>query len=420
MLQWSISDIFTKNMTSATSTISATDTLANITSKLYLNPENRDEVTNERTQISEKELSDIKEKLHGKNFSADIYGIKVEVSDEGLIHVPQDEIDSAKYPDFLPTWDPTEKYEAYTEFEWEDKGLKAHPELKNLFPEGLDYKKKNLTPKFGTEIRGIQLSALSSEAKNDLAKYVAQRGVLIFRDQDLASKGPKFAAEYGEYFGPQHIHPTSGAPESTSKIHIVYKPLNGIKPHEHYLKTKNKALTFHSDISYEKQPPSITFLALLEGPETGGDTVFVDTVEAYKRLSPEFQEILRRLKAVHQGVEQANRSRETLTIVRRAPSTKSHPVVRTISSTGEKALYINSGFVSEIEGLKKEESDAILGFLYDLLHSSVDLHIRAGWEEGTIVVWDNRRTEHTALFDWDSDERRHLFRITPRAEIPFL
>ena len=58
-----------------------------------------------------------------------------------------------------------------------------------------------------------------------------------------------------------------------------------------------------------------------------------------------------------------------------------HPV------TGEKALYINEGFTRRIVGFKKEESDYLLKFLFDHLARSADLHVRASYEPGTVVIW---------------------------------
>lgn len=73
----------------------------------------------------------------------------------------------------------------------------------------------------------------------------------------------------------------------------------------------------------------------------------------------------------------------------------------------------------DIVGLKREESDALLKFLYDHIARSIDLHVRVKWEADTVVIWDNRVTQHTALVDWENGERRHLARITPQAEVPY-
>lgn len=73
----------------------------------------------------------------------------------------------------------------------------------------------------------------------------------------------------------------------------------------------------------------------------------------------------------------------------------------------------------EIVGMKKEESDMLLKFLYDHLAYGADFQARVKWEEGTVVVWDNRVTQHSALVDWKNGQRRHLARITPQAERPY-
>lgn len=94
-------------------------------------------------------------------------------------------------------------------------------------------------------------------------------------------------------------------------------------------------------MTFEKQPPGTTFLYVLDGPSTGGDTLFGDMVQAYKRLSPDFRKRLHGLRAVHSGVEQVNASLNGGGIARRDPVTSEHPIVRTHPVTGEKALYVN-------------------------------------------------------------------------------
>lgn len=94
------------------------------------------------------------------------------------------------------------------------------------------------------------------------------------------------------------------------------------------------------------QPPSTTFLYILDGPVAGGDTLFCNMAVAYRRLSPEFQKRLHGLQAVHSGHEQAEAALARGSIVRRDPVSNIHPVVRTHPVTGEKALFVNPQFVS--------------------------------------------------------------------------
>jgi sulfonate dioxygenase len=77
-----------------------------------------------------------------------------------------------------------------------------------------------------------------------------------------------------------------------------------------------------------------------------------------------------------------------------------------------------------------------LKFLYDHVALGADFQARVKWEKGTVVVWDNRVTTHSksasllnasfmadkspaAILDWQDGSRRHLARLTPRAERPY-
>jgi sulfonate dioxygenase len=186
-----------------------------------------------------------------------------------------------------------------------------------------------------------------------------------------------------------------------------------------FFEERTNSITWHSDVTYEKQPPGTTFLYLLDGPTAGGDTLFANLAVAYQRLSPEFRKRLHGLKAVHSAHEQANAALARGSIVRREPIASVHPVVRTHPVTGEKALFVNPQFTRRIVGFKKEESDYLLNFLYQHIALGADLQARLKWEKNTVIVWDNRVTAHTAILDWTDGQRRHLARLTPRAEQPY-
>lgn len=207
-----------------------------------------------------------------------------------------------------------------------------------MFPQGTSI--TELTPTIGSEVKGIQLSQLNDAGKDELARYVAERKVVAFRNQDFADLSIPDALKYGSYFGRHHIHPTSGAPEGYPEVHLVHRGA-GDKGHETFFEARTSSVAWHSDVSYEEQPPGTTFLYILDKPETGGDTLFVDAVTAYKRLSPLFQERLHGLKATHSGIEQVNAAAARASIKRREPVVNAHPIVRTHPATGEKALYVN-------------------------------------------------------------------------------
>lgn len=210
---------------------------------------------------------------------------------------------------------------------------------------------------------------------------------LAFRDQDFASLPIPDALKYGSYFGRLHIHPTSGAPSGHPEVHLVHRGAEDTTARD-FFASRTNSITWHSDVTYEAQPPGTTFLYSLDIPTSGGDTLFLNQAAAYRRLSPAFAKRLEGLTAVHSGHEQAVSALERRGVVRRDPVTNEHPIVRTHPVTGEKALYVNPQFTRYIVGFKKEESDALLKFLYDHMAYSQDLQCRMKWEKGTVVVWD--------------------------------
>lgn len=105
-----------------------------------------------------------------------------------------------------------------------------------------------------------------------------------------------------------------------SMISIVYRD-NAEDRNKGYreIDLKNNLVSWHSDVSYEKQPPGTTWFWILDQPQVGGDTLFLSQVEAYNRLSPEFRKRLEGLTAVHSAVDQAEYSRKIGGPVRREP-----------------------------------------------------------------------------------------------------
>ncbi|ODV77916.1 alpha-ketoglutarate catabolism dioxygenase [Suhomyces tanzawaensis NRRL Y-17324] len=352
-----------------------------------------------------------------RTFDFPFFSKSDEITEDGVRIIGKENREKAKYPEFLPTWDPSQKYPPIAKVEYIDPGTRADPLFANLLPKGGSHTVKKITPKFGSEISGIQLSSLSDAAKDELALLIAQRGVVVLRDQDFASKGPQFVVDYGKYFGRLHIHPTSGAPKGFPELHIVYKrPEQG--EFGRYLEKKNTSTGWHSDVAYEYQPPGYTFFSVVEGPEAGGDTLYADTTEAYNRLSPDFQKRLEGLHVEHSSYDQATNSRHRGGVERRTPVTHHHPLVRVHPVTGAKSIYISKGFTKRIVEYKEEESAALLDFLFKHISGSHDLQLRASWEPNTVVIWDNRRTNHSICIDFDGPVARHAFRVTTQAERP--
>lgn len=336
---------------------------------------------------------------------------------DDVLTISKANLERLNYPHFAPTWDrkQEQKFTNPKPFKAVDRGFFADPKFESIMKNpGVTI--NNISPKLGTEITGLQLNQLSDQQKDDLALLTSQRGVVIFRNQDLKDQSFDDILELGRYYGPLHVHPTSGAPSGEVNFHIVFR--RGEKgEQERIFEDSLSGMTFHSDVSYETQPPGLTFLAMLQTGE-GGDTQFIDTIEAYERLSPLMKDKLEGLKVLNTSKDQAYMSKSGGSIERKKCIESIHPLVRYHPTLGKKSLFINRGFSRRILGLKQDESDNLLIFLINHIQTCLDAHIRAKWDDRTVVFWDNRRLLHSATFDWDSEDIRHGLRVTPLAERP--
>ncbi|KAL2010378.1 hypothetical protein VTN00DRAFT_6185 [Thermoascus crustaceus] len=328
-----------------------------------------------------------------------------------------------KYSRYLPVYDEETKFEPTPPFEFTDRGHAADKAKPHLLATGdPNVVVTKLTPLIGTEIRGLQLSQLTDEQKNELALLIAERGVVVFRDQDFKDIGPERQKAFGEHFGRLHVHPVGAHVDRFLEFHNIYLGPDNLYRAQRS-STRLTTTGYHSDVSYEHQPPGITLLTLLSVPSSGGDTVWVSQVAAYERLSEPIKKLLEGLRAEHSGFPQAENARRDGKFVRREPVKSEHPIVRVHPVTGKKALFINPGFTKRIIGLKDEESDALLQLLFKHISQSQDIQVRVKWDDRTVSLWDNRVTAHTAISDYDvhSPEEgglRHGFRITTLAEKP--
>jgi sulfonate dioxygenase len=107
----------------------------------------------------------------------------------------------------LPVYDNETKLPPLEPSEFTDRGISADKAKPNLLPKGdSNVVATKLTPLIGTEIQGLQLSQLTDTQKNELALLIAERGVVVFRDQDFKDIGAEKQKAFGSYFGKLHIH----------------------------------------------------------------------------------------------------------------------------------------------------------------------------------------------------------------------
>lgn len=106
------------------------------------------------------------------------------------------------------------------------------------------------------------------------------------------------------------------------------------------------------------------------------------------------------------------------TVLRRPVTRTVHPVVTVHPVTGRKNLFVNSSYTQSIVGFDDDESDYLLKFLFDHINRGHDFSCRIRYEPKTVVLWDQRVTQHSQTLDYAAGERRHAFRLTPLANRP--
>lgn len=260
-----------------------------------------------------------------------------------------------------------------------------------------------MTRHIGAEIFGVDLNApLSNHVQSDLHDALMKHQVIFFRDQPLTHEAHK---RLGRAFGRLAIH--SGVAGLADHPEIV-----AIHADENSKFVAGES--WHSDLSADAEPPMGSILHIHTLPPYGGDTLFASMYAAYDALSPAMRAFLAPLTAEHD----ANHVYKALfpDLDKKYPC-NNHPVIRTHPVTGRRGLFVNSSYTTRINELSKPESDAVLAFLYEHVKDP-NFQVRFRWQKDSVAFWDNRCTQHLAVWDY-FPETRSGYRVTVAGDRPF-
>ena len=267
---------------------------------------------------------------------------------------------------------------------------------------------RKLNPVIGAEIFGVDLSKdLGNQQFQEMHDALMENLVIFFRDQKMTIEQHK---SFGRRFGTLHVHPN--APQELPD----HPEILVIKADE---KSKHVAgEVWHTDVSCDEEPPmgSILYMQVVP-PDGGGDTMFANMYAAFESLSSPIQRLLESMTAIHDSAKAHGYRAKATDRCDKAYPRFEHPVVRTHPVTGRKALNVNRGFTTRIVGLKQHESDALLEMLYEHVETP-EFMCRFRWQPNSVAFWDNRSTQHHALFDY-FPHRRYGLRVTVAGDKPF-
>src|SRR5882724_780608 len=226
---------------------------------------------------------------------------------------------------------------------------KSGPRIRHVAPEGAPYETitiDKLTPVIGAEIGGIDLAQpLSNRQFDEIHRALAENLVIFFRDQTFS---PEQHLAFARRFGELHVHPAAPHAAGIPELMTIHADKNT---------PRANGEGWHADVSCDLAPPMGTILHIKQCPPHGGDTLFASMYAAYEALSDRMKTYLAGLTAVHDG-EHVYRGLFDGQADKETYPRAEHPVIRIHPVTGKKALYVNSGFTTRIQGIPIDESDA--------------------------------------------------------------
>ena len=266
------------------------------------------------------------------------------------------------------------------------------------------------TPTVGAEIRGVDLrKPLSEDVFDEVRSAFLRHQVVFFKEQEKLSPDQQIA--FARRFGGLHLHPAAPHLEGLPEVFVI---------HTHKGSKIANGNGWHTDVSCDAEPPLGTMLQLHHLPSQGGDTLFASMYAAWDALSAPMQAFLETLNARHESehVYRGRYSDRDVDDAGKVYPESVHPVVRTHPETGRRALYVNRGFTTGIEGLGKAESRALLNFLFEHIEQE-RFQVRFKWEVNDMAFWDNRCLQHHAMWDYWPEERKG-HRVTIQGDRPYL
>jgi taurine dioxygenase len=282
----------------------------------------------------------------------------------------------------------------------------------------------------GADIEGIDpAQPLSAEIVGAIKQAWSDHLVLRFRGQRLDDEQlMRFSAHFGEL----DWAPIIAA--SRVKIRGEDRYVDSAEEGRQYISVISNVIEngkaigalgayeaiWHTDMSYNPEPPCASALYALEVPPSGGDTGFANMYLAYETLPEELRRRVEgrlcRHDANRNSAGELRRGFTEVSDPRQAPGAD-HPIIRTHPVTGREAIFLGRRRNAYIQGLALAESEQLLDALWANATRS-EMTWYQQWRVGDLVLWDNRCVMHRRD-EFDPNSRRLMHRSQIRGDRPF-
>lgn len=278
---------------------------------------------------------------------------------------------------------------------------------------------------FGKQINGLtQADIKDSAVRDELRQFWLQDGLLVFRGSQVT---PEFQIGLSRVFGDLEVHPIPElVTEGTPELITLVSDQNREGLFEIDGKRSVAFLPWHSDLVFTDRINHGGVLTAKQISSWGGETGFIDQVQAYNLLPDDLKVEIENLQIVYQLCINPGYSRygskSTIRTIRKSDFEKSvgprletdyppvvHPVVFTQPDTGRKVLNISPFGALYILGRDNDAGHALLQRLVDHLVSCPAYH--HSWKPSEMLAWDNWRMAHS-VSGAEPDEVRIMQRTT--------
>ena len=283
---------------------------------------------------------------------------------------------------------------------------------------------------FARRVKDLDLERDISEGDKSLILQAwVEAGVLVFPG---LGKSNDALFRLSRCFGDLEIAPTKNliSDENPYLLDLSHDPAKSSTLSDFYVEWNGEPRTgylgWHWDMSYTPGTVRGAVLRMLETPERGGETGFIDGVDAFDRMPNALKQRLEGLEVVYlagmapnpicygAGVVVKARPPERLALEGANATSKFpptvHPMIITQRETGRKVLKLSPMLCAYVLGWDRASSQALFEEIAQYLldeHYAYFHH----WEVDDLVAWDNWRIIHTAC-GVPPEVRRRVVRST--------
>jgi alpha-ketoglutarate-dependent 2,4-dichlorophenoxyacetate dioxygenase len=266
----------------------------------------------------------------------------------------------------------------------------------------------SLHPLFVARIDGIDINRPTDAGwiRDALDRW----SVLVFPRQAVTDDAQ---VAFSEIFGSLETT-RAGANGAGSKLIVLTNigPDGQIAPPTDKQMLNNRAnQCWHHDSSFKAVPARASILSAREIPSAGGDTAFCSMRAAWVALPEALKTTARDRAAVHDfGWSRARIDPALITEAERAAHPPVHRAMVATENTCGPALYLGA-HARSVDGLNEPDGRVLIEDLMDFA-TNPDFVYAHRWQQGDVVVWDNRAVMHRATPFASDKERRHMVRTT--------